>query len=284
VWGTGVNSSGQLGFFRRKDPEGREVGGRLDTLLEAGHMPLPLEPGERVLRLAAGRAHSLVCTSAGRVLALGDNAHGQCGRPVVEGEDYGARRPVFAMDTGGEEVAGVVAGQDHSLLLTRQGRVLACGWGADGQTGQGHYRSSGQAAAVGGDLVGQEVVRVACAADCVLALTKEGEVFGWGNSEYGQFGLVTEEQQLASPVHLPLGLGEPVVEVASGGSQCLVLTQSGRIYTWGFGILGLGPGVSTASRPVEVPPVLLGRNAFSPDSRVVGIAAGLGHQVGRPGD
>ena len=57
------------------------------------------------------------------------------------------------------------------------------------------------------------MVKVASAGDCVLALCRccsfscsfscstcfysEGEVFGWGNSEYGQFYLVTEEQQLS---------------------------------------------------------------------------------------
>ena len=30
----------------------------------------------------------------------------------------------------------VACGQDHSLFLTETGKVFACGWGADGQTGQ----------------------------------------------------------------------------------------------------------------------------------------------------
>ena len=29
----------------------------------------------------------------------------------------------------------VACGQDHSLFLTETGKVYACGWGADGQTG-----------------------------------------------------------------------------------------------------------------------------------------------------
>jgi hypothetical protein len=33
----------------------------------------------------------------------------------------------------------------------------------------------------------------------------QGDVFGWGNSEYGQFRSVTEEQQLSTPMVLPLG-------------------------------------------------------------------------------
>ena len=26
-------------------------------------------------------------------------------------------------------------------MISREGKVLSCGWGADGQTGLGHYRS-----------------------------------------------------------------------------------------------------------------------------------------------
>ena len=43
---------------------------------------------ERVRSVAAGRAHCLAVTSLGRVLAWGNNAYGQCGRPVIEQEDY----------------------------------------------------------------------------------------------------------------------------------------------------------------------------------------------------
>ncbi len=39
----------------------------------------------------------------------------------------------------------------------------------------------------------------------VFLVFLQGDVFGWGNSEYGQFRSVTEEQQLSTPMVLPLG-------------------------------------------------------------------------------
>ena len=50
-----------------------------------------------------------------------------------------------------------------------------------------------------------------------------------------------------------------MVDVASGGTVCLLLTESGRVLVWGFGILGLGPRVTAAREPREVPGVLFGR-------------------------
>ena len=50
-----------------------------------------------------------------------------------------------------------------------------------------------------------------------------GEVFGWGNSEYSQLDMATDEQQVNSPVKLNLGDVGKVLDVASGGSMCMVL-------------------------------------------------------------
>ncbi len=56
-----------------------------------------------------------------------------------------------------------------------------------------------------------------------LSFADKGEVFGWGNSEYGQFASVTEEQQLCIPRKLDMtGLGK-IIDVACGGTVCLVL-------------------------------------------------------------
>ena len=128
--------SGQLGYQRRVHPgTGRRVGGPLEVILAPAPVPLPLQPGERVVAAAAGRAHSLLVTSNGRALSLGSNSYGQCGRPVVEGEDYTAERQAWEveLEPGAGRVVGVECGQDHTLLLTDRGQVWACGWGADGQ-------------------------------------------------------------------------------------------------------------------------------------------------------
>ena len=56
-----------------------------------------------------------------------------------------------------------------------------------------------------------------------LLYADKGEVFGWGNSEYSQFSMVTDEQQINLPVKLDLGPIGKVIDIASGGSICMVL-------------------------------------------------------------
>lgn len=51
-------------------------------------------------------------------------------------------------------------------------------------------------AEVGGDLAGVEVQHISSYGDCSLAVSADGELFGWGNSEYLQLASVTEATQV----------------------------------------------------------------------------------------
>ena len=179
LFGTGLNQLGQLGYQKRLDEAGRQTGEPLAMLILPASITLPLRKKEKLRSVAAGRTHSLALTSEGRVLSWGNNAYGQCGRAVIEDEDYFVNQVVHELEV--EHIKAVVAGQDHSLMVSVTGEVFSCGWGADGQTGLGHYNNCSVPTKLGGDLQGERVVKVAGAADCVLALTETGEVFGWGN-------------------------------------------------------------------------------------------------------
>lgn len=57
------------------------------------------------------------------------------------------------------------------MVITEKGEVYAFGWGADGQTGLAHYRNEHRPSLVKGDIAGENIVKLACTADCVLALS-----------------------------------------------------------------------------------------------------------------
>lgn len=58
----------------------------------------------------------------------------------------------------------------YRLFITESGRVYACGWGADGQTGLGMFQNQSIPAPVKGDITSEKIVKVASTVDCVLAL------------------------------------------------------------------------------------------------------------------
>ncbi|XP_006889726.1 PREDICTED: Williams-Beuren syndrome chromosomal region 16 protein [Elephantulus edwardii] len=275
VWGMGLNKDSQLGFHQSRKNKGRGY----EYVLEPSPIPLPLErPQETtVQQVSCGRAHSLILTDSEGVFSMGNNSYGQCGRKVVEDEVYSGSHKIHRMQDFEGQVVQVACGQDHSLFLTEKGEVYSCGWGADGQTGLGHYNMSSVPTKLGGDLAGVHIVQVATYGDCCLAVSAEGDVFGWGNSEYLQLASVTDSTQVNVPRCLPFsGVGK-VKQAACGGTSCAVLNGEGHVFVWGYGILGKGPNLVETALPEMIPPTLFGLTDYNPEVQVSRVWCGLSH-------
>ncbi|XP_037544147.1 RCC1-like G exchanging factor-like protein [Nematolebias whitei] len=296
LWGMGLNKDSQLGFQRTQHSRERSY----DYVLEPSPVALPLVAPlqTRVVQVSCGRAHSLVLTDREGVFSMGNNAYGQCGRTIVDQEVYSGSHVIHRIEGFSSRVVQVACGQDHSLFLTETGKVFACGWGADGQTGLGHHSVSSQPVEVGGDLAGVAVQQISSYGDCSLAVSRDGRLFGWGNSEYRQLASVTEftqvrrdrrdgrglihvprqsSGQINAPRHLPLKGCGTLVEAACGGTQVAVLNDKGEVFVWGYGILGKGPNLSESSTPEMIPPTLFGRSEFNPSASITKIRCGLNH-------
>ncbi|XP_065429447.1 RCC1-like G exchanging factor-like protein isoform X1 [Chrysemys picta bellii] len=272
VWGMGLNKDSQLGFQRSRKDQTKGY----EYVLEPSPIPLPLDtPQEtRILQVSCGRAHSLILTDKEGVFSMGNNSYGQCGRKVTEGEIYSESHLIHRLQKFKGRVAQIVCGQDHSLFRTERGEVYSCGWGADGQTGLGHYNITSVPTKLGGDIAGVNIVHVATYGDSCLAVSDEGDLFGWGNSEYLQLASITETTQVNVPRHLPFKIGK-IKDAACGGTGNAVVNEEGNVFVWGYGILGKGPNLMETATPEMIPPTLFGLSDFSPDTRVSRIRCGL---------
>ncbi|XP_043355224.1 RCC1-like G exchanging factor-like protein isoform X8 [Dermochelys coriacea] len=272
VWGMGLNKDSQLGFQRSRKDQTKSY----EYVLEPSPIPLPLDtPQEtRILQVSCGRAHSLILTDKEGVFSMGNNSYGQCGRKVTEGEIYSESHLIHRLRKFEGRVVQVVCGQDHSLFRTERGEVYSCGWGADGQTGLGHYNITSVPTKLGGDIAGVNIVQVATYGDSCLAVSDEGHLFGWGNSEYMQLASITETTQVNVPRHLPFKIGK-IKDAACGGTGNAVVNEEGNVFVWGYGILGKGPNLVETATPEMIPPTLFGLSDFSPDTRVSRIRCGL---------
>ena len=109
----------------------------------------------------------------------------------------------------------------------------------------------------------------------VLALKKDGTVWGWGGNNVGQLGDgTTTDRNIPQQA---LGLSN-IVAISAGGDQSLALDSNGEVWFWGPDGCGqAGDGTIPVSgdpaylklAPVKVPNF----------GQVVGIAAGLGNNV-----
>ncbi|KAK5887297.1 hypothetical protein CesoFtcFv8_015910 [Champsocephalus esox] len=243
LWGMGLNKDSQLGFQRTQDSRHKSY----DFVLEPSPVALPLQKPlqTRVLQVSSGRAHSLILTDQEGVFSMGNNAYGQCGRPIVEDEVYSGSHTIHRMTGFSSRVTQVACGQDHSLFLTETGDSVCMRMGSRRTDWSGP--------------------------------PPDGDLYGWGNSEYLQLASVTEATQMNSPRRLPLkGCGK-LVQAACGGTQVAVLNDKGEVFVWGYGILGKGPKLSESSTPERIPSTLFGRSELNPSVAVTKIRCGLNH-------
>ncbi len=188
VWAWGHNGSGQLGDGARAD----------------SHVPVrvKLPGGTKPTAIAAGGFDGLVLTAAGRVLAWGDNGFGQLGN----GTRHTSTIPVRVRFPAGTKVTAVGAGSLHNLALTSAGRVLAWGYNAFGQLGNGSTTGSDTPARV--HLPPRtKVVAVSAGGGFSLALTAAGRILTWGHNQFGQLGNGTmASSDTPVRVSIPAGL------------------------------------------------------------------------------
>ncbi|KAM3610146.1 uncharacterized protein V6R79_026111 [Siganus canaliculatus] len=87
------------------------------------------------------------------------------------------------------------------------------------------------------------VSQVACGSQHSVALTRDGQVYTWGQDSRGQLGLGKRKLDTSSPQHLRSLSSLPLVQIAAGGEQSFALSVSGGVFSWGrndHGQLGLG--------------------------------------------
>lgn len=270
--GCGLNTHSQIGYHCKRPGYPLEI--------VSTPSPIVLPTTNPIEKVSCGRSHSILLNNLGQVFSLGNNSLGQCGRPINENEHYHGSKYVHKIEDLPNNIKLLECGQDHSFFLTSDGKLYACGWGADGQTGLGHYDNQPIPAQVKGDIEGARIQKVSSYVDTVLALDNEGNLFGWGNTEYGQFRKLTgiESEQFNIPRHLKLkNIPGKIIDIAAGGTICAILNDKGQVYVWGFGILGKGPDVDQSSSPTLIPETLFGMNEFNPDTKVEKIYASISH-------
>lgn len=174
LFGSGINTDSQVGYHKL----GGETNRPMEALIYPAPISLPKISDDEVIAIkqcAAGRAHSVALSTDNILYTMGNNSFGQCGRTIVEGEKYHSSQTINRIDghnfvEGDDQIKHVTCGQDHTILVTEAGRVYTCGWGADGQTGLGHYKSADTFTRVAGDILNEKIEKVASTVDCVLAL------------------------------------------------------------------------------------------------------------------
>lgn len=241
VWAWGDESNGRLGNGH--------------TGYTPSPSPIRIPNLVNVTHIAAGFDHALAVDKSGHVWAWGYDAGGDLGRSVstqcgclasperVPGLDH-----VVQVAVGGGFSECRDCESDFSAALRADGTVWV--WGENGEGELGRPPSTTFSSTSPLRVTGlPHIVAIATGAAHLLALTKTGRVWAWGDDSYGQLGNGEYcgpydcVQAKPAEVRKPIG----AKKIAAGGNNSAAITGHGTVWMWGdngSGELGDGAGCS----------------------------------------
>uniref|UniRef100_A0AAY5EMD4 HECT domain-containing protein n=1 Tax=Electrophorus electricus TaxID=8005 RepID=A0AAY5EMD4_ELEEL len=199
--------------------------------------------GSGLREMACGGKHTLFLLHDGSMYTCGSNSHGQLGH-----EKPGSK-PELVVALDAQKIAGVACGRTHSLAVNEHGQVFAWGAGEGGQLGLGTTEEAVRVPRLIKKLCEHRISQVMCGNQHCIALSKDGQLFTWGQNSSGQLGLGKGEPSSVSPQPLKSLCGIPLAQISAGGDHSFALSLSGAVFGWGrnsAGQLGLNDELDRA--------------------------------------
>lgn len=197
--------------------------------------PAKVDLPEAIVRLGSGNSLGLAISDTGSLYTWGWNPYGQRGDGTMTHsfEIHKVDLPESVVDASGIH--------SHVMALTKNGDIYTWGSNFYGEIGNGEpvvnqlgqpliettvltpYRVSFE----------EEIIAVATGRCVSYALTKDGILYAWGDNSWGQLG-IGDPGVMHSSTPLQVAIPETVVMIVSGDYHAYALSESGKLYGWGY--------------------------------------------------
>jgi regulator of chromosome condensation len=222
-WGAG--EQGQLG---RKILERRKIHGTNPERVVLGAR------GRRATAVGAGSFHSFAVDEEGAVWGWGLNSAGQTGTGINRADsDSIVQTPRRVLGLDSIRIVEIAGGDLHTLFLSADGRVFACGRSDSAQLGlpPDHPAMADTDHVVEPVHVpfpdsheDDPVIHVSAGTRFNAAVTRNGAMYAWGEGAQGEVGIVDQERvQTPTVVVRRSGGSWAAINVSCGGQHSLGL-------------------------------------------------------------
>ncbi|PRP85533.1 E3 ubiquitin-protein ligase HERC2-like [Planoprotostelium fungivorum] len=208
--------------------------GRVYTCGSSTHGECGLGEEEKVEKikiswLGSGSNHAVAVTEYGDAFSWGENTFGQ----LALGDVGDQRLPKKISLPGNVRLSQSFCSYDATCLFTTDGDLGICGNGTLGQLGNDSTDSSHTPVDLF-HLHGKDIFHVACGISHLLALSEDGDLYGWGYNGTNQLGTTTDGMAQTVPVLIDVD-GKKVLAAWAAGGRSFAKTEDGLLYSWGFG-------------------------------------------------
>ena len=222
-------------------------------------------------KIVAGTNHFIALAQDGKVYGWGCNGSGELGQNNTN--IY--KRPTYL---GIDNAIDVATGCQSTAVLKKDGTVWMAGLNSDGQLGINSTESQSTFVQVKNeDGTGYltNIKSIVAGQYTIFAITKDGEVYGWGDNGSGQLGISNYEDQKL-PVKTTL---TNIKQISVGYYHSIALTEDGKAYVTGRnyeGQLGIG---ETKNSDITTWTIMKSTNGTSEMTGIKQVAAGDRHTV-----
>jgi alpha-tubulin suppressor-like RCC1 family protein len=180
--------------------------------------------------LNTNRNDVLIVTKEDDVYAIGDNLMGRLGL----GHNYVKKEPTIVSELSNKGIVDFSNGLYHVIARDKYGKIYNWGNNEFGQLGNGTRDTKCYKPELIKHLAEENFIDICCGSYHSLVLSETGCVYAWGYSDWGQTGNGCDDRYQLVPIKVRGFGNESVVQISCGFYNSLALTETGRVFKWGF--------------------------------------------------
>ena len=182
--------------------------------------------------VSAGRSYAVAVSSEGNLYSWGDNSAGRLGRDTTGTSDP---KPSKVQTTpAGITFTSVSAGWGHTAALDSQGNIYTWGDNTHGELGRSTVGSTqGNYPGKVDTPTGITFTQASAGGSHSVAVSDDGSLYTWGNSDNGRLGRDTNNTPADKPGKADNPTGITFTQASAGAWYCLAQGSDGNLYSWG---------------------------------------------------